>query len=83
MMARLRPLALCSLLALSACVASANAASATLVADGKARCCVVVSAEKAFKEPALFNWAPRAKLLTWAAENSAQCPSPRRISALT
>jgi len=50
---------------------SAQGAPVTLVAEGKAKCCVVVGKEEAFREPALSNWAPKATLLKWAAEDLA------------
>jgi hypothetical protein len=59
------------LLLVAACGRARAAETVLLVRDGEARCCVVVGAEEAFKEPALANWAPKAALLRWAAEDIA------------
>ena len=42
-----------------------------VVADGQAKCSVVVGAEEAFQEPRKANWKPKRKLLEWAAEDLA------------
>lgn len=61
-----------SLLApLAICFSNACGAPVTLVADGTARCCIIVGPEQAFEEPPQANWAPKATLLTWAAEDIA------------
>ena len=57
------------LTAISGC--AGPAVGIILVKDGESRCCVVVGAEDAFEEPAKFNWAPKATLLQWAAEDIA------------
>ena len=51
--------------------AGAHGAPVALTSDGMPKCCVVVGKEDAFKEPAIFNWAPMDTLLKWAAEDLA------------
>jgi len=52
-------------------VSSARAASVTLVEDGTAKCSIVLLEDDGFDEPAVFDWAPRAPLLEWAADDLA------------
>lgn len=52
-------------------VGLARGESVTLVDRGVAKCCVVVGTEESFRDPAQANWAPKATLLKWAAEDVA------------
>jgi len=53
------------------CVVSTQAGSITLVADGRAKCCIVSADEKSFEERDTFNWTPKTPFLKWAAEDLA------------
>lgn len=53
------------------CAGLARAQSVTLVERGVAKCCVVAGEEADFRDPEQANWAPKATLLQWAAEDVA------------